>query len=145
MLGTDQAAGVDVRTLRDVAGGEHRSARTSGTSSSTTIAVVARDAGVRGELDVRLDADADDDEVGGIARPARADDGLDASGPLEALDALAEAEVDAVVAMDLRVDAADLVAEHALQRNVEHLDDRDLAAEHAGRRRDLGPDEARRR
>ena len=95
-----------------------------------------------GELDARGDADANDDEVAVDRAPVVELDALDARVPDEATQAGAGEQLDAVVAVDLRVQAADLAAEDVLERDLGAFDDRDVAADLPRRGGDLGPDPA---
>ncbi len=93
--------------------------------------------------DPRRDADADDDHVGVDRAPVVQPDALDPPVALERRDAGAEAQVDAVVGVQVAVDRADLDAEHPLERHGQRIDEGDLDAELAGRGRDLGADPSR--
>ena len=90
---------------------------------------------------VRRDADAHDHEVGVDERAVGQPDVLDAVAALEPGDADAEAEVDAVVAVQVAHHRAHLVAERPAERHGQRLEDRDVAARDAAGGRHLGADE----
>jgi len=71
---------------------------------------------------------AGDDDVGGLDATALEDHRLDAVGAAECGHAGAEAELDAVVGVELTEHGADLVTEHALQRDGGGIDEHDLGA-----------------
>ena len=91
------------------------------------------------------DADADDDDVGLDGAAVGQPHPLDAIVAVESVDADAEPQVDAVIAMDVAAQRAHLLAEHPPERHRQRLDHRDVEATFPRRRRDLGADEARRR
>jgi hypothetical protein len=76
-----------------------------------------------------------------IRRPCFGDERLEAPVALEALGAVAEDHLDAVVAMQGLDRAPDLGSHDVLQGRLEDLDHRDVQPELAKRRRHLGADE----
>ena len=141
VLDAQPAAVERVCDVGDVAGGED-----AGNARLQVLvdedAVVDREPGRLGELDARGDADADDDEVAVDRAPVVQLDALDARFPGEGLQAGAGEQLDAVVAVDLGVEAADLAAEDVLERDLGAFDDRDLASDLARGGGDLGADPA---
>ena len=105
--------------------------------------VIGRQARRLEELGARGDADPDDNEValddGAVAQR----DSLDRTVAPESLDDGFGQELDAVVAMELQEDLRDLGAEHVLQRQGAHLEQRHLAPFLARRGGNLGPDPTR--
>ena len=95
-----------------------------------------------GQPGARLHADADDHEVALELASVAGADALDRRVALEGLDAGPEQHLHAVVGVDVAVDGAHLGAQHALERDGERVDDRDLEAALAGRGGDLGADPA---
>ena len=88
------------------------------------------------------DADAHDHQVGVDERAVGQPDPLDPVAALEPGDADPEAQVDAVVAVQVAHDGAHLVAERPPQRHGQRLEDGDVAARGPAGGRHLGPDEA---
>ena len=125
----------------DVAGGED--ARRAGLQVLVDEdAVVDGEPGLGGQPGARLHADADDHEVALELASVAGADALDRRVALEGLDAGPEQHLHAVVEVDVAVDGAHLGAEHALERDGEGVDDRDLEAALARRGGDLGADPA---
>ena len=100
----------------DVAGGEH-----AGRAGAQVLVdedpVADGEAGPGGESRARLHADADDDEVALEVAPVARADALDGAVPLEGLHPGPHEHADAVIGVDVAVDAAHLAAQHALQRD----------------------------
>src|SRR5581483_11845959 len=72
--------------------------------------VLKLDPRAREPIDLGLNANADDRQVAGYALARRGHDLLEATGAAKLGDALAETQVDAVLAMDLSVQASDRFA-----------------------------------
>jgi hypothetical protein len=100
----------------DVAGGEH--ARHAGLEPLVDVDPVPdREAGLGGEPRARLHAHADDDEVAVELAPVGGADPLDRRAALERLDAGPHQHPNAVVCVEVAVDAAHLGAQDTLQGN----------------------------
>src|SRR5439155_21564703 len=105
-------------------------------------AVVDRETGRDRELDAGRRPDADDGEVGRATGPVGEADLFDVVAAVQRRDAGAEVKVDAVIGVQVPVDAADFGAEHPLEGNGAGVDHGDVAAELAGGGSDLGADPA---
>src|SRR5581483_6137662 len=140
VLQTGSLAQESVEEVGDIAGGVD--ARSIGLAVLVDDDTVASfDAGGLDQADVRLDADADDHEIALKDAAVAADDPPHARVALEAVDGLVEAQVDAVLAMDIGVDVAQVLAQRAAHRHRRHLQYRDLQALHPRCGRDLCADE----
>ena len=102
--------------------------------------VIDRDPGARGEIGARLRADADDDEIAFELATVAGANPLHRCRSFERLDGCAEQHLHAVVGVDVAVDPADLVAEHALQRDTQRIEHGHLEAPLSRRSGDLGAD-----
>lgn len=100
------------------------------------------ESGRRGELRPRHHADADDDDVAVDPLAAGRAHPLDGPVPLDRRQARAEAQVDAVVTVQVAVDPADLRSEDTLERHLRRLEHRHLEPPLPQRRRDLRADPA---
>ncbi|CAB4911822.1 unannotated protein [freshwater metagenome] len=105
-------------------------------------AVLDGQPGVLRQLDVREDADTDDDEVGREELAAGESDAADTVVAFERLDADAEPEVDPLLSVDAVVERGDLGGGDALEDAFCDLDDRDLDAQLPQRRRGFETDVA---
>ena len=90
----------------------------------------------------RRDPDSHDHELRVDDGSVPGEDALHRPGPLESLDGGLGQELDAVVAMEVEIDPAELGAEDPLERQRGHLDHRHLASLLAGGGGDLGADPA---
>jgi hypothetical protein len=101
--------------IGDVAGGEH----VIGTGAAVLVhenAIVSVDPALPGEVDHRFDPDAQDNEIAVDAAAISGDGPFDGSASFETRDHVVEDRVDAVVVVNGREDAADVLAEDAKQR-----------------------------
>src|SRR3954471_2831568 len=105
-------------------------------------AVVHRKPRLHGELGARQHTEAGDDEVRLEPAAVGQSDTLDAAGALEAGDADPGEQLDAVLAVEVGVDLAELGAQHALERQGRLLDERDVDAALPGGGGDFGTDPA---
>ena len=142
VLDADPRPGDRVQGVGDVAGGEDAG----GARLEVLVdqdPVVHREPGGLGERRPRRGPDADDDQVGVDPRAVRRLDRVDRAVPaVDGHDALVRHQPHAVMGVDVAEDRADLGPEHPLERHGGVGDERDLAAELADRRRDLGSDPA---
>ena len=128
MLHTQRAAVERVRDVRDVACREDA-------GHARLEVLVDEDAVVDGQpcrlgkLDPRGDADADDDQVAVDRAPVVELDALDARLAAERPQRGAGEQLDAVVAVDVGVQAADVATQNLLERDLGALDERDVASD----------------
>ena len=92
-------------------------------------AVVDRQAGHLGQLRARRDPDPDDHQVAGDDPAVGGDHLFDPALAAQCHDACPEHELDPVLGVRIMVDAADLGAEHALERHRSRAHDDDLPAQ----------------